>query len=319
VHEVEAGAVARHLEFREAGGELARVEEVVVLVPRQQLAEFPHLRREQAGSPKGELRDHPVAAVAAERFARDRNELAVREPSGVDRQMPGLAVGVGRVAEHCEGPAGIGRPDERAQAVVAHRHQGHPARLEAIEHQAVGDALRATGAVELGGAGNEHGDLASAHLVEHHGRHARPDAALGPHRLEGRGLGLHPVVLRIHVGVVEVRELRPGRARRIEGVLQHGGEVRLPQPGVGGKARGEVDDAAAGDGRPRLRGIEQVGGDQRVGRVDASRSAAHEPHFAAVSAIQLAGEFGADLPVGPQDRLHVIRSIRRAVMFTVLT
>lgn len=90
----------------------------------------------------------------------------------------------------------------------------------------------------------------------------------------------------------------------VDDIAHHGRELPLPQPGVHGQAHGEVGDLAAFDGPVGGFGVRQVGGDELIRVVDLPGAAADETDVVREAAVQLAGEFFTDRPVGAQNRVH---------------
>lgn len=303
---LEALAIRRRSELREAALELRGVEQVVLFVAGKQFTNLPHLPGKETRGGHGPLAYDLVRRTPPERFAGHRDELAVGGPIVAARQVPGLSERVGRVAEGGQRAARVGRPDQGAPRIVAYRHAWLFAGFQLVDDQCVREALRLARAIELGRAPDDDGDFPARHLLQHHPGHRRADSAFAADWRERRFLRQQPVVLRVHVGVVEVGELRARRPACIECVAQHGRELLLPQAGVRRQAGGEIDDPASFDGLGGLPGIEQVGGCREVRFVHLARVAADQPQVAGVVAPQFARQFHGDLAVRAQYRLHLV-------------
>lgn len=136
--------------------------------------------------------------------------------------------------------------------------------------------------VELRCAGDEGGDVAPCDLVQHHRGHVGADSTLAADGSERSALGLHAVVLRIHVRVVEVGELRSRGLGGAQRIAQHRRELGLPEMRVRGETGGEVHDLTAGHRLRGLLGVEQIGAHNPVCGVHLAWVPADEPKVVGV-------------------------------------
>lgn len=94
--------------------EFVGYKDVVRLVARQQLRSVADALIEHPGSCELPTFHHGVPGLDAEDVCRQLDKLPVGQPPVVTRQMPGLALGVGAVAEQRHRAAGIRGVDQRA-------------------------------------------------------------------------------------------------------------------------------------------------------------------------------------------------------------